>query len=96
MATIHQPSAQIFNLFDRVILLSNGHQILQCSTSTVSSFLNEQYGIQLGRYVNPADALLKLANCPEKFGTGISLQDLYKAERQVVLSQTAMYGLRVS
>ena len=35
IATIHQPSFEIFNTFDRVILLSDGHTIYNGKTSDV-------------------------------------------------------------
>lgn len=40
LATIHQPSATIFQTFDRVILLSDGYTIYNDSSSNAVDFLN--------------------------------------------------------
>ena len=39
IATIHQPSAEIFNIFDRVILLADGFTIYNGPTEMVPNFL---------------------------------------------------------
>lgn len=63
VATIHQPSAEIFHLFDRVVLLADGYTLYNGSTKNVLGWLNN-FGFELKKFQNPADTLLKLAHDP--------------------------------
>lgn len=65
IATIHQPSAETFTKFDRVIILASGHTIYNASTKTedIKCYFN-QINIPYSRFSNPSDTLLKLANAP--------------------------------
>ena len=56
LATIHQPSADVFMLFDRVILLSEGYTVYSGPPSMVNYYF-QQFGLKMGRYSNPADKL---------------------------------------
>ncbi|KAJ2415003.1 hypothetical protein GGI10_001994 [Coemansia sp. RSA 2530] len=59
LMTIHQPSARIFNLFDRVILLSQGHVIyFGPTTSAITYFLKLGYSCPV--HENPADYFVDL------------------------------------
>ena len=65
IASIHSPSAQIFNIFDKVIVLApGGIKVYYDTPKNVKNFFN-QFGVELGKYKNPADELLKFANSPE-------------------------------
>ena len=75
LATIHQPSAEIFYTFDRVILLSDGYTIFNGSTKDAKLHL-ENLGAQFSRYTNPADQMLKLANDPALIIKNTSIEDL--------------------
>jgi len=63
MCTIHQPSAKIFHLFDRVILLSEGYTIYNGPPAGVKDYFSS-FGLQMSRYVNPADKLSIIAASP--------------------------------
>ena len=63
MTTIHSPSAEIFNIFDRIIIISDGNTIFNDTPKNASSYL-KKLNIKFGKYVNPADWLIKLANGP--------------------------------
>ena len=65
MATIHQPAADIFFQFDRVILLSEGYTIFNGPPSRVKDYFC-QYGLKMGRFSNPADKLSNIASEPRK------------------------------
>ena len=64
MATIHQPSASIFFLFDRVILLSEGYMIYNGPPNLVKNYF-EKLGLQMSRFSNPADKLSNIAAEPQ-------------------------------
>ena len=63
LATIHQPSYEIFKLFDRVILLSEGYTIYNGPPEQVKPYF-AIYGLQLGKNINPADKLSIIAAMP--------------------------------
>lgn len=65
LATIHQPSSELFQLFDRVILLSEGHTVFNGPPSQVKPYF-EQYGLKMQNYSNPADKLSIIASMPRK------------------------------
>lgn len=55
--TIHQPSSNIFHLFDKLILMNKGEQVYQGPTMAVINFF-ENVGFPLGEKANPADAFM--------------------------------------
>lgn len=55
--TIHQPSSNIFHLFDRLILLNKGQCIYQGNPAGVITFFKE-CGLELSNKSNPADAFM--------------------------------------
>ncbi|CAI2361385.1 unnamed protein product [Moneuplotes crassus] len=58
VATIHQPSSQTFGLFDKLILLMDGHQIYQGAASQSVEYF-ESIGFSVPSYSNPADYFLQ-------------------------------------
>ncbi|CAI2361389.1 unnamed protein product [Moneuplotes crassus] len=58
VATIHQPSSQAFGLFDKLILLMDGHQIYQGAASQSVEYF-ESIGFSVPSYSNPADYFLQ-------------------------------------
>jgi ABC-type multidrug transport system ATPase subunit len=72
LATIHQPSSEIFYTFDRVILLSEGFTIYNGPPSEAKVFL-DNLGVKFGKYTNPADVLLKLANDPKLINKDLTI-----------------------
>ena len=78
MATIHQPSANIFFLFDRVILLSEGYMIYNGPPSLVKEYFEKQ-GLRMSRFSNPADKLSNIAAEPKTvLGEQATVIELYK------------------
>lgn len=75
VATIHQPSAEIFYCFDRVILLADGFTIYNGSTKDVMAWL-KLFGHRAGKYSNPADTLLKLAHDPKLINPKLDIVSL--------------------
>mgnify|MGYP000500542073 CR=1 FL=1 len=58
--TIHQPSSRLFHMFDKLILLSEGHPIYYGKArDAMQYFASHNYTPQL--VMNPADFLLDLA-----------------------------------
>ena len=56
LATIHQPSGTIFQLFDRIIILSEGYLIYNGPPELASFYFN-QFGMKIPQFSNPADKL---------------------------------------
>jgi len=61
IASIHQPSTAVFNLFDKLLLLSAGKPHYFGPVSGVSAHY-ESLGHQVPLHVNPAEFLLELVN----------------------------------
>ncbi|KAJ1801207.1 hypothetical protein LPJ59_000481 [Coemansia sp. RSA 2399] len=59
LMTIHQPSARIFNTFDKVILLSQGHLVYFGPTSTAIEYFGS-IGYRCPVHENPADYFVDL------------------------------------
>ncbi|KAJ2080617.1 hypothetical protein H4R24_002938 [Coemansia sp. RSA 988] len=59
LVTIHQPSAHIFNMFDKVILLSQGRVVYFGPTSSVISYFGD-LGHQCPMHENPADYFVRM------------------------------------
>ncbi|KAJ2488186.1 hypothetical protein IWW37_004967 [Coemansia sp. RSA 2050] len=59
LMTIHQPSARIFNIFDKVILLSQGRVVYFGPTSTAIEYFSS-IGYQCPMHENPADYFIDL------------------------------------
>ena len=64
MATIHQPAADVFFKFDRIILLSEGYTIYNGPPKYVKDYFT-QFGLKMGRFSNPADKLSNIAAEPK-------------------------------
>lgn len=63
LATIHQPSAALFNVFDRVILLSEGYTLYNGPPKQVQTYF-AQFGLKMTQFSNPADKLSIIASTP--------------------------------
>lgn len=65
MAIVHQPSTDIFNLFDRIYLLAGGREVYQGETENVYDYF-KMIGREIPPYTNPADQLIKIMHAKEK------------------------------
>ena len=65
VSTIHQPAADIFLMFDRVILLAEGHTIYNGPPIEVKNYFGS-FGLEMGRFNNPADKLSMIAAEPRR------------------------------
>ena len=61
IASIHQPSAATFALFDNLLLLANGRTCYNASLSAVSSYFDSQ-GLPVPIHVNPPEHLLEITS----------------------------------
>jgi len=50
ICTIHQPSSEIFNCFDNLLLLQDGHQIYQGPVKEVNNYLRNNLACELKKY----------------------------------------------
>jgi len=65
VATIHQPSSGTFALFDRLLLLMDGHTIYQGPAKDAVGYYGN-LGFDIPKYANPADYFLKEFYVPYK------------------------------
>eukprot|EP00268_Persea_americana_P001450 TRINITY_DN10449_c1_g1_i2.p1 TRINITY_DN10449_c1_g1~~TRINITY_DN10449_c1_g1_i2.p1 ORF type:complete len:661 (-),score=57.66 TRINITY_DN10449_c1_g1_i2:408-2390(-) len=61
VTTVHQPSSRLYHMFDKVVLLSEGHPIYYGYASTALDYFSS-IGFSTSVTVNPADLLLDLAH----------------------------------
>ncbi|EDQ91381.1 uncharacterized protein MONBRDRAFT_15178 [Monosiga brevicollis MX1] len=61
VASIHQPSATLFELFDRTVVLSGGQILYDGPVNEVVPYFKSQ-NVECPAYHNPADFLLEVAN----------------------------------
>lgn len=59
ISTIHQPSSEAFNEFDRLILMSNGHIVYQGEAKLSAPYFRG-IGFKLPEYSNPADTYMRI------------------------------------
>jgi len=61
IASIHQPSAKVYNMFDQLVLLSGGRTAYAGPLDMVEPYF-QNLGLPLPNHVNPAEHLLDLTN----------------------------------
>jgi hypothetical protein len=64
IATIHQPSSQIYHVFDRIVLLADGHALYEGSGGFAPAEYFAAQGSPCAPGYNVADHLLDLAHMP--------------------------------
>ncbi|KAI9503814.1 hypothetical protein GGI25_005786 [Coemansia spiralis] len=79
LMTIHQPSARIFNIFDKVILLSQGRVVYFGPTATAIQYFADM-GYQCPVHENPADYFVDIMTLDYR-----SEESLAKSKEQVKL-----------
>jgi hypothetical protein len=65
LCTIHQPSSEVFHLFDRILLLSEGRTLYDGSSHSLGTFL-EILGLAVPAETNPADHIMFLMQTLDK------------------------------
>ena len=61
ICSIHQPSSQIFNMLDKILLLSHGSPVYNGKREHIIEYF-DNLGHKCPQYVNPADYFLELIN----------------------------------
>ena len=76
LCTIHQPSTELFELFDRLLLLANGRVLYFGPTSgVIDYFMSCPWGFDYQVTSNPADFIISIAT-GSKTNAGSSLSEL--------------------
>lgn len=68
LATIHQPSPEVFSVFDEVIFLAEGKVAYFGPTSELVSFLSKTHSLECPLYTNPADFAIKVLSTQSRDG----------------------------
>lgn len=85
LCTIHQPSADIFTAFDRLLLLQEGHEIYQGNIkSEIQPYVEQHLQCKMKLYQNPADYLIKMAQAPHLCNKDLTLQIMVNQYRKVL------------
>jgi len=72
VATIHQPSSEIFDLFDDLVLLSAGRVIYHGPANHAMTYFSTHLGYAMPKYTNPADYIFRdILNSSEKRSMGV-------------------------
>lgn len=60
LMTIHQPNSEIYELFDRLILMVEGRFIYQGEASKATSYFSSNFGLSCPEFCNPADYFMTI------------------------------------
>lgn len=58
--TIHQPSNDIFELFDRLLLMVEGKVIYQGSAAQAEKYFADNFKLECPNFMNPADYFMSI------------------------------------
>ena len=59
ISTIHQPSTEIFDCFDKLMLLFEGHCVYHADANQVVNYFNKM-GYEVPKFSNPAEFIMKI------------------------------------
>ncbi|KAI0318679.1 pleiotropic drug resistance ABC transporter [Amylostereum chailletii] len=84
LCTIHQPSAELFDMFDRLLLLQKGGQTvyfgdLGDNARTMLSYFEEHGARSCGSHENPAEYMLDVIGAGATATSAINWHDIWKA-----------------
>ncbi|CDW81306.1 abc transporter family protein [Stylonychia lemnae] len=75
IATIHQPSSELFMLFDRLILLHDGYQVYQGPVSEIKPYLDSME-ITVPQFKNVAEFTIKMVQVPRLIKFDLTFEKL--------------------
>ena len=77
ICTIHMPSAELFNQFDRLLLLQDGFQVYQGPVvGAIPIYLEKCLNAPIKKFQNPADYVIKLAQAPHTCRADLTFEQL--------------------
>lgn len=101
ITTIHQPSHAIFEMFDRLILMVNGHFVYQ-GLARKSRLYFDNLGYVCDEYTNPPDHFMRVLNIVDRNSMSNDEKDklenllvTYKAQEQMIFDETVTEGLTI-
>lgn len=81
--TIHQPNSDIFELFDRVLLMAEGKLVFQGSTSQSRLYFQYNFGFKCPQFFNPADYFMKIIH-PEDLNNRLRYEHYFMTYKLVL------------
>ena len=95
ITTIHQPNTNLFQLFDRVYLLTDGKCIYSGPPTSLVDHLKIEFNVLCPKFTNPADFVLDIANNTETVhGSGL-IRKMAKHEQEQWTKRDQADGLTV-
>jgi ATP-binding cassette subfamily G (WHITE) protein 1 len=79
IATIHQPSSELFAMFHRVALLSDGYTLYNGPNKNLITFL-KSLRVEVPKHFNPADFIIKIAIDPTLVDPLLSIHTLTREQ----------------
>ncbi|EGC37181.1 hypothetical protein DICPUDRAFT_54176 [Dictyostelium purpureum] len=85
ICTIHQPRSNIYDMFDRLLLLGEGN-VIYCGDTTKAVDYFSRYGYQCGDLTNPADFFMDLINLQVEDQIDSDDEDEYDEEENLEIA----------
>ena len=82
LCTIHQPSSEVFHLFDRALLLSEGRTLYDGTVDNLSPYL-DSLGLSVPDETNPADHIMFLMQTLDKAKLAAICDDYEAGQRKL-------------
>ncbi|OMJ86035.1 hypothetical protein SteCoe_12540 [Stentor coeruleus] len=101
ITTVHQPSSTMFEMFDRLILMVNGHFVYQ-GLARNSRLYFDNLGYVCDEYTNPPDHFMRILSIVDRNNMSDSEKDKlenllisYKAQEKMIYDETITENLTV-
>eukprot|EP00347_Sterkiella_histriomuscorum_P011999 403370276 len=91
ICTIHQPSSEIYNLFNRVLVLSDGQSIFNGEARSIKQYF-EGFGVHFPRFTNPADFLIRMAIDPTLIRKDLTAESLHQQLSMIGEERNITFG----